>query len=197
MGRDIPFDETTDGVSVGGLATVPVHVISIEDAEDAAETAAILARLNLGADEDEGTEEPTDEVGEEATNRNFVYHEIKQQLIAAGVPAEEIAFIQDAKTPAEREALFAKVRKGDIRVFLGSTMRMGVGVNVQERCYAIHHLTTPWRPCDVKQADGRIWRPGNLFPEVWIFRYIAAPSFDGFSWQGRMPTCEVIPMCAK
>jgi hypothetical protein len=164
--------------------TVPVNVISIADAEDAAETAALLARLNAGDADEEGNEESPDEVGEEASNRNFVYHEIKQQLIAAGIPEQEIAFIQDAKTPAERETLFAKVRKGEIRVFLGSTMRMGVGVNVQERCYAVHHLTTPWRPCDVKQADGRIWRPGNLFPEVWIFRYIAAPSFDGFSWQG-------------
>ncbi|NJM07396.1 DEAD/DEAH box helicase family protein, partial [Candidatus Gracilibacteria bacterium] len=164
-------------------STVPVNVISVTDAEDAVETAALLTRLNAG-DADEGTEESTDEVGAEASNRNFVYHEIKQRLIAAGIPTEEVAFIQDAKTPAERESLFAKVRKGDIRVFLGSTMRMGVGVNVQERCYAVHHLTTPWRPCDVKQADGRVWRPGNLFPEVWIFRYIAAPSFDGFSWQG-------------
>jgi hypothetical protein len=162
------------------VAPPTIEFITHEDAEQAAEIAALLAQLNADVDD----EPQADEVGQEASNRNFVYHEIKEQLIAAGLPAHEIAFIQDAKTPAEREALFAKVRSGAIRVFMGSTMRMGVGVNVQERCYAVHHLTTPWRPCDVKQADGRIWRPGNLFPEVWICRYVAAPSFDGFSWQG-------------
>ena len=150
--------------------------------DDEADEAALLARLNAG----NGDEEPSvgDEVGHEARARLSVYQEITDLLVARGVPREEIAWIHDAKTPSEREALFARTRSGEVRIIIGSTFRMGVGVNIQERCYAVHHITTPWRPCDVKQADGRIWRPGNLFPEVWVCRYIAAPSFDGFSWQG-------------
>ena len=153
-----------------------IDMIDIDD------EAVLLARLNAG----NGDEEPSvgDEVGHEARARLSVYQEITDLLVARGVPRNEIAWIHDAKTPGEREALFARTRSGEIRIIIGSTFRMGVGVNIQERCYAVHHITTPWRPCDVKQADGRIWRPGNLFPEVWICRYIAAPSFDGFSWQG-------------
>lgn len=151
------------------------------DAEDAAEVEALLAQLNVDADE----EPPVDaEAGSNTGQRVSVYGDITQQLVARGIPRDTIAWIHDARTASDREALFARMRTGDIRILIGSTFRMGVGVNVQERCYAVHHLTTPWRPCDVKQADGRIWRPGNLFPEVWIFRYIASPSFDGFSWQG-------------
>jgi hypothetical protein len=152
------------------------------DAEDAAEVEALLAQLNADADEDQAQDDDTG--GVDANTRLSVYQEITDLLVARGVPREEIAWIHDAKTPGEREALFGRMRKGEARFLIGSTFRMGVGVNVQERCYAVHHMTTPWRPCDVKQADGRIWRPGNLFPEVWIFRYVAAPSFDGFSWQG-------------
>lgn len=154
----------------------------ILNTDEAAEVAALLAQLNPDADEDAPTYD--DERGPEVAQRLSVYQEITDLLVARGIPRAEIAWIHDAKTPSDREALFGQMRSGALRVLLGSTFRMGVGVNVQERCYAVHHLTTPWRPCDVKQADGRIWRPGNLFPEIWIFRYIAAPSFDGFSWQG-------------
>lgn len=158
---------------------LPPDVSATISADDAAEIAALLDQLNADADEDQQAVESND-----AIESLSVYGEITDLLVAQGVPRHEIAWIHDAKTASDREALFARMRKGAVRILIGSTLRMGVGVNVQERCYAVHHLTTPWRPCDVKQADGRIWRPGNIFPEVWIFRYIASPSFDGFSWQG-------------
>ena len=152
-------------------------------ADDDPTVTALLAQLNAGCEADEDLPRD-DESAEDTHARLSVYQEITDRLVVRGIPRAEIAWIHDAKTPSDREALFTQVRRGTVRVLLGSTFRMGVGVNIQERCYAVHHLTTPWRPCDVKQADGRIWRPGNLFPEVWIFRYIASPSFDGFSWQG-------------
>jgi hypothetical protein len=148
-------------------------------ADDDPTVTALLAQLNAGCEADEDLPRD-DESAEDTHARLSVYQEITDRLVVRGIPRAEIAWIHDAKTPSDREALFTQVRRGTVRVLLGSTFRMGVGVNIQERCYAVHHLTTPWRPCDVKQADGRIWRPGNLFPEVWIFRYIASPSFDGF-----------------
>jgi hypothetical protein len=152
----------------------PEQVLTVVDgALDDLDEADLLAQLNGDA-----------EIGVDAVQMASVYQEITDLLVAQGIPRTEIAWVQDARTPAEREALFARMRDGQIRVMLASTHRMGVGVNVQTRLYAMHHLTTPWRPCDVKQADGRGWRPGNLFPNIWIKRYIASPSFDGFSWQG-------------
>lgn len=112
-----------------------------------------------------------------------LYDEIKELLVAKGVPADEIAFIHSATTPKTREAMFADVRSGKIRVLIGSTFKLGLGVNVQDRLIAVHHLDVPWRPADMTQREGRILRQGNMNSEVFIFRYVTKGSFDAYSWQ--------------
>lgn len=112
-----------------------------------------------------------------------LYTELKEQLTSEGLPETEIAFIHDANTETERERLFEKVRNGDIRILIGSTFKLGLGVNIQDRLVALHHLDVPWRPADMTQREGRILRQGNLNPKVHIFRYITEGSFDAYSWQ--------------
>ncbi len=112
-----------------------------------------------------------------------LYLDIKEKLVRRGIPPAEIAFIHDAKTPEARERLFTAVRSGQIRVLIGSTAKMGTGMNVQERLLAMHHLDAPWRPADVEQRQGRILRQGNRFQEVFEFVYITTGSFDGYIWQ--------------
>ncbi|WP_445745071.1 SNF2-related protein [Paenibacillus sp. FSL R10-2791] len=112
-----------------------------------------------------------------------VYDEIKAQLILRGVPEKEIAFIHDVNTEAAREALFEQVRRGEVRVLLGSTQKMGTGTNVQTRLIAAHHLDCPWRPSDITQRDGRILRQGNNNELVRIFRYVTKGTFDSYLWQ--------------
>jgi hypothetical protein len=104
---------------------------------------------------------------------NFnVYDDMKTKLIAKGIPAHEIVFIHEADTEAKKKELFAKVRKGQIRVLMGSTQKMGAGTNVQDRLIALHDLDCPWRPADLAQRLGRIVRQGNKNPVVQIFRYV-------------------------
>ena len=112
-----------------------------------------------------------------------VYEDIRDKLIAKGVPKEEIAFIHDANTELRKAELFAKVRSGQVRFLLGSTAKMGAGTNVQDRLIALHHLDVPWRPSDIEQQEGRILRQGNLNPKVKIFRYVTEGTFDSYSWQ--------------
>lgn len=112
-----------------------------------------------------------------------LYQAVREELLKRGVEKEEIAFIHDARTETQRDRLFQRVRQGKIRILLGSTMKLGSGVNVQDRLIAIHHLDVPWRPADMTQREGRILRQGNQNPEVWIFRYITKGSFDAYSWQ--------------
>ena len=112
-----------------------------------------------------------------------VYEDIRDKLIAKGVPNEEIAFIHDANTETRKAELFAKVRSGQVRFLLGSTAKMGAGTNVQDRLIALHHLDVPWRPSDIEQQEGRILRQGNLNPKVKIFRYVTEGTFDSYSWQ--------------
>nr|WP_254924537.1 SNF2-related protein [Paenibacillus odorifer] len=112
-----------------------------------------------------------------------VYDEIKAQLILRGVPEKEIAFIHDVNTDAAREALFEQVRRGEVRMLLGSTQKMGTGTNVQTRLIAAHHLDCPWRPSDITQRDGRILRQGNKNETVQIFRYVTKGTFDSYLWQ--------------
>ena len=112
------------------------------------------------------------------------YQDLKDRLVALGVPAEQIAFVHDAgDNPAKREQLFAKVRSGEIRVLLGSTMKLGTGTNVQERLAAIHDLDCPWRPADLEQRLGRIQRQGNMYSRVRDFRYVTEGTFDAYSYQ--------------
>lgn len=112
-----------------------------------------------------------------------VYDDIRDKLIARGVPKEEIAYIHDANTDAKKAALFARVRAGKVRVLLGSTQKMGAGTNVQKKLIALHHLDVPWRPADIEQREGRILRQGNENKRVQIFRYATEGSFDAYSWQ--------------
>lgn len=112
-----------------------------------------------------------------------IYDALKGHLIEKGIPEDEIAYIHNAKTKAEKEELFGKVRSGDIRVLLGSTAKMGAGTNVQERLIAIHDLDCPWRPRDLEQRAGRIIRQGNLNPKVFIHRYITEGTFDAYLYQ--------------
>lgn len=112
-----------------------------------------------------------------------LYDELKDRLVRLGVPGDEIAFIHDAATEAGRNALFAQVRAGKIRVLIGSTFKLGLGVNIQDRLIALHHLDVPWRPADMTQREGRILRQGNRNKKVFIYRYITQGSFDAYSWQ--------------
>ncbi len=134
-----------------------------------------------GDDADQAKEEV--ETTEETRLANFVYYEIRDELMQRGIPKEEIAFIHDYKTKEGRDALFAAMNDGRVRVLLGSTNKMSTGMNVQRRLVALHDLDCPWRPGDLEQRHGRIQRQGNLLPEVYIFAYITEGSFDGFLWQ--------------
>ena len=137
--------------------------------------------------------------GEEQAVLTNVYKMLRNELVGGGVPEDQVAFIHDYKTPSAREELFDQVRRGDVRVLVGSTEKIGVGVNVQDRVAAAHHIDVPWRPRDVEQREGRIIRQGNKVygpvideetgtrlspgPGVKIFQYVQEGSFDGFMWQ--------------
>ncbi|WP_446692474.1 helicase-related protein [Ruminiclostridium cellobioparum] len=112
-----------------------------------------------------------------------VYDDIRQKLIDCGVPANEVAFIHDANTEAKKKELFARVRKGQVRILIGSTFKMGAGTNVQDRLIASHDLDCPWRPRDLEQRAGRTIRQGNKNPEVHIFRYVTENTFDAYLYQ--------------
>ena len=112
-----------------------------------------------------------------------VYDDIREKLVAKGVPREEIAFIHEANTDAKKAALFSKVRSGQVRIIIGSTSKMGAGTNIQDRLIALHHLDVPWRPSDVEQQEGRILRQGNQNETVRIFRYLTEETFDAYMWQ--------------
>jgi hypothetical protein len=112
-----------------------------------------------------------------------VYADIKQKLIAKGVPETEIAFIHDANTESRKAELFAKVRNGETRVLLGSTAKLGAGTNVQDRLIAIHDLDCPWRPSDLEQRRGRLVRQGNMNERVEVYRYVTENTFDAYTWQ--------------
>ena len=112
-----------------------------------------------------------------------VYDDIRQKLIAKGIPESEIAFIHEANTEIRKKELFAKVRSGQVRVLMGSTSKMGAGTNVQDRLVALHDLDCPWRPGDLEQRKGRIVRQGNKNPQVHIFRYVTEGTFDSYLWQ--------------
>ena len=112
-----------------------------------------------------------------------VYDEIKRVLTERGVPENEIVFIHDAKTEVQRQAIFEKTRKGEIRILLGSTGKLGTGVNVQDRVIALHHLDVPWKPSDITQRDGRGLRQGNMNKAIHIYHYIAEGTFGAYLWQ--------------
>ncbi len=112
-----------------------------------------------------------------------VYDDLRAKLVARGIPEKEIAFIQDHDTDVAKADLFKAVRAGEVRVLLGSTLKMGEGTNVQQRLIALHHLDAPWRPSDIEQREGRILRQGNTNEFVSVFRYVTEGSFDAYMWQ--------------
>jgi len=112
-----------------------------------------------------------------------VYDDMREKLIQRGIPAEQVRFIHEATTDAQKKELFAKVRSGEVRILFGSTPKMGAGTNVQDRLVAIHNLDCPWRPSDLEQRQGRIERQGNLFPEVQVYRYVTEQTFDAYLYQ--------------
>ena len=160
----------------------------------AAERAKIEQLVRLADQGDEAAEAELSKYSEDdlaALNAGFsVYDDLKSKLIAAGIPAAEVAFIHDAKTDLQKDELFGKVKSGRIRVLLGSTSKMGAGTNVQDRLVALHHLDAPWRPSDLEQREGRIIRQGNeLYQrdpegfEVEIMRYATEQTMDSMQWQ--------------
>jgi len=130
--------------------------------------------------------------GEEVKLLTDVYSALKQKLEALGVKTDEIAFIHEYDTPAKKKRLFDAVNNGDIRVLIGSTYKMGPGMNVQERLRALHHLDAPWRPRDIEQREGRILRQGNSWEEAQIFEYVTEKSFDGYIWQALYSKAKAI-----
>ena len=112
-----------------------------------------------------------------------VYDDVREKLVARGIPKEEIAFIHEYNTEAKKAELFAKVRAGQVRILMGSTPKLGAGTNVQDRLIALHHLDCPWKPSDLEQQEGRILRQGNQNDKVKIFRYVTENTFDAYMWQ--------------
>ena len=112
-----------------------------------------------------------------------IYDDLREKLIAKGIPAEQIAYIHSANSEAQKKELFGKVRSGQIRVLLGSTQKMGAGTNVQQRLIALHHIDCPWRPSDLQQREGRIVRQGNMHDEVDIYTYVTENTFDSYLYQ--------------
>lgn len=112
-----------------------------------------------------------------------VYGELRQQLIDGGIPEDQIAFVHDCKTPLQRDELFEKVNRGEVRVLMGSTQKLGCGTNVQERLAATHDVDCPWRPADLEQRQGRIMRQGNMYDAVRVFRYVTSGTFDSYMYQ--------------
>lgn len=143
-----------------------------------------IAAVAEGSDGDEAEQASEVETAEEVSLKNGVYQEIKRKLHERfSIPLEEIAFAHDADTPVKKAALYKAVNAGRVRVLIGSTGKMGTGVNVQKRLIALHHVDQPWKPAELEQREGRILRQGNIYPEVFIFNYVTTKSFDGYMLQ--------------
>lgn len=157
----------------------------LETAERALELSSCEEIASATTDTNETDEQLIEvETAEEVSLKNGVYHEIKRKLHERfGIPFAEIAFAHDADTPARKAKLYKAVNNGRVRILIGSTGKMGTGVNVQKRLVALHHLDQPWKPAELEQREGRILRQGNIYPEVFIFNYVTTKSFDGYMLQ--------------
>lgn len=138
---------------------------------------------NMDSPELHALETMLDRVNDVDDSPFTVYDDIREKLEVKGIPREEIAFIHEADTEIKKKELFAKVRSGQVRILMGSTFKMGAGMNVQDRLIALHDLDAPWRPGDLEQRSGRIIRQGNMNPEVHIYRYVTESTFDAYLWQ--------------
>ncbi|SES64834.1 helicase-related protein [[Clostridium] polysaccharolyticum] len=137
----------------------------------------------VNSSEFKGTQIIFCDVGTPNGTRWSIYDYLKEELIRYGIPEEEICYIHDAKTEIQREKLFEDLRNGTKRIIIGSTSKMGTGVNIQDRLIAMHELDCPWRPADIEQREGRILRQGNMNNEVSIYRYVTKDTFDSYNWQ--------------
>jgi len=142
-----------------------------------------LIFCDMGVPKGKATEETDTEqdTAEDAESVDF-YNDIRRMLVAKGIPANEIAFIHDANSNEKRNKLFDEVNEGNVRVLIGSTGKMGVGMNAQKRIVALHHLDAPWRPGDIEQREGRALRQGNINEEVGIYVYVTKKTFDTRMW---------------
>lgn len=168
-----PLPSYAAGTTTGPPTTTGVENAEAEDPEN--DTTEDIV------DQEAEFEQAMADLASLGTDRDL-YGELKRLLIAGGIPAEEIAFIHQAKNPLEQRRLFKAMRDGKVRVMLATTMKGGVGMNVQTRLVALHHLDVPWRPADIEQREGRILRQGNLNEEVEILRYVTNDTFDEFRW---------------
>ena len=174
-------------VAGGKIKAVVEHIADkYKETDDVTGVQLVFCDLSTPKGEKDKVNESDDvEEKEEAEdNSNItVYAEIKKGLIKKGIPAEQIAFIHDAKTKAQKEQLFERCRQGQVRVLIGSTEKMGAGTNIQNKLVAEHHVDAPWRPRDIEQREGRILRQGNENEEVEIFNYVTKGSFDANMWE--------------
>jgi len=155
-----------------------------EGSERALEIAAPDDLIAIRDDGDDPADTFEVETAEEVSLKNGVYHEIRRKLNERyGIPFSEIAFIHEADTPAKKAALFKAVNAGRVRVLIGSTSKLGTGVNVQRRLVALHHVDEPWKPAELEQREGRILRQGNIYDQVYLFHYVTERSFDGYMLQ--------------
>jgi hypothetical protein len=161
--------------------------VSISDAPERAlelVTPEEIAAIEDADEDPDGEAAQEVETAEEISLKNGVYHEIRRKLNERfQIPLEQIAFIHEADTPARKAALFKAVNSGYVRVIIGSTSKLGTGVNVQRRLVALHHVDEPWKPAELEQREGRILRQGNIYPEVFVFHYVTERSFDGYMLQ--------------
>lgn len=174
-------------VAGGKIKAVVEHIVDkYKETDDVNGVQLVFCDLSTPKGEKDKVNESDDvEEKEEAEdNSNItVYAEIKKGLIKKGIPAEQIAFIHDAKTKVQKEQLFERCRQGQVRVLIGSTEKMGAGTNIQNKLVAEHHVDAPWRPRDIEQREGRILRQGNENEEVEIFNYVTKGSFDANMWE--------------
>jgi len=141
------------------------------------------AQITEAADDSSVTPDHSIETEDERKTRLSFYPEIKRLLVTAGIPEHRIAFVHDYEWPAEQAELSRKLNAGEIWIVLASTAKLGVGANIQQRLYGIHHGDPPWAPASIEQRDGRMLRQGNIYPEVHICQYVTKGSFDAYSWQ--------------
>lgn len=179
-------DNMLNVVTDGRKAAMDMRMVdpTEKDYDNTKTNAAVsnIVRLWKESEDKRGTQLVFSDLGSPETDGFSVYKDLKAKLVKAGIPADQIAFVHDAKDGRQRAALFAKVRSGQVRVFIGSTKKAGTGVNVQDRVVAIHHLDVHWNLANYEQRNGRGIRQGNINPEVQIFNYATEGTVDAFMW---------------
>ncbi len=174
---------TTDGRKAAlDMRLIHPNLVSVEETKASA-AAQHIAAIWRETEAQKGAQIVFCDLATPSSSGFNVYAEVRTHLIQQGIPEQEIAFIHDYPSDASKLQLYRDVNRGTIRVLFGSTEKLGCGTNIQERLAALHHLDSPWRPCDIEQREGRILRQGNCFKEVRIFRYVTETSFDSYLWQ--------------